>query len=252
MHEYQRVERLIEILTSRGLKIDDEATAAKHLSLIGHHRLSAFYHAFYNGDDSFDQEIPVTIVDVAELYAFDRRLRLHLSGPLEKIEVALRALIVKEVGDRSLSEEGAGKRSFELFATKYYDLNNTRRREAFKITKNRTYQQAKAFWMAKYWPRIKKNIVRDNGGQMPPQRQLKQIIKQKFNDYYFALPPWEVLQKVSFGVLVSLYDSTKFRPSSTCACYNLLCPKGVKKRMCSSRACLELERSLLKSNVRFS
>lgn len=98
----------INLLRSRGLVVEDEEYAARCLSRIGYYRLSAYwypwrafaddraaYGAVLRGDRfiegaSFDQAL--------RFYFFDKSLRLMLSDALERIEIAMRALLVEVLG----------------------------------------------------------------------------------------------------------------------------------------------------------
>lgn len=114
---YKSPEESIEILKSRGLIVSDENKARHYLSHIGYYRLSAYMypllcmpkeqHIFKEGA-SFDK--------IMMLYRFDKKLRMLLFNEIEKIEVAIRSLIVN-IGC-SMSKDSFWITDFNNFANK--------------------------------------------------------------------------------------------------------------------------------------
>ncbi|MFT4189133.1 MAG: Abi family protein [Aeromicrobium sp.] len=102
----------VELLISRGLSCDDVDAAEQLLRRIGYYRLSAYWYPLrkplpedrkrhstvhyrlkeFAPGHSFD--------DAARLYAFDRRLRLHVMDGIEAFEVTLRVQIAHILGRR--------------------------------------------------------------------------------------------------------------------------------------------------------
>ena len=92
---YTSPQDLVTLLKSRGLHIEDEPKAQNYLHNIGYFRLSAYCHPLlqipksdhkYKYGSSFSQ--------VLSLYRFDRKLRLLVFNEIEKIEVAIRSVVV--------------------------------------------------------------------------------------------------------------------------------------------------------------
>jgi abortive infection bacteriophage resistance protein len=87
----------ILLLKARGLKIENEESAAHHLSNISYYRLSAYFLSFQKYNDPTHTYMPwATFNRVVRLYVFDRELRNILLDAIERIEVALRCRIVYE------------------------------------------------------------------------------------------------------------------------------------------------------------
>ncbi len=92
---YTSPEDLVQLLKSRGLHIEDETKAENYLQNIGYFRLSAYCypllqlpktdHKYKNGS---------TFSQVLNLYRFDRKLRLLVFNEIEKIEVAIRSIVI--------------------------------------------------------------------------------------------------------------------------------------------------------------
>lgn len=84
----------IELLRSRGLLIPDRARAARYLNHIGYYRLSGYFLPFQHPGGSGHTFFPGTTFDqVLNLYIFDRHLRALTTDALDRIEIALRAII---------------------------------------------------------------------------------------------------------------------------------------------------------------
>lgn len=84
----------IDLLKSRGLEIPDRERAERYLQYISYYRLVA-YGKPYQIDGGEDHTfIPGTQFDaILRLYIFDRKLRLHIIDAIERIEVAIRAVV---------------------------------------------------------------------------------------------------------------------------------------------------------------
>jgi abortive infection bacteriophage resistance protein len=191
--QYKTIEDLLTILQERGLELRDRDTAKHYLSTVGHHRLTAFYEHFYTGHKTFDSSIPATIDDVVHLYSFDRRLRLLLIGPLEKIEVALRALIIMEVGD-FLQRLNGGNVEIRLFDRGLYDLSSSQSRRNFDLAKQGCERGARSSWTGPFsHSKAGKGLSNDDR-------------EAAFRKYYDEMPAWKVLQTASFGPLTHIYS----------------------------------------------
>lgn len=92
---YSNPKQLVEILKSRGLSIENEAKAESYLINIGYFRLSAYFYPLlqipktehtYKVGSSFSQ--------VLNIYRFDKKLRLLIFNEIEKIEVAIRSIVI--------------------------------------------------------------------------------------------------------------------------------------------------------------
>lgn len=93
--QYQNAPDLITLLKKRGLTIDNNVKNQNYLTNIGYFRLSAYFYPLleqpktahkYKPNSSFEQ--------VLNLYRFDRKLRLLVFNEIEKIEVAIRSVMV--------------------------------------------------------------------------------------------------------------------------------------------------------------
>lgn len=90
--------QLVELLKSRGLKIDNAENAERTLQQIGYYRFSAYLfpllmlpknkHVF-KPEARFEQAL--------DMYHFDRKLRILLFGAIARIEVAIRSMIVNVI-----------------------------------------------------------------------------------------------------------------------------------------------------------
>lgn len=92
---YTSPKDLVQLLKSRGLYIENEVKAENYLQNIGYFRLSAYCYPLlqlpktdhkYKDNSTFSQ--------VLNLYRFDRKLRLLVFNEIEKIEVAIRSIVI--------------------------------------------------------------------------------------------------------------------------------------------------------------
>ena len=92
--EHQSQEKLIQILSERGVEINDRASALEWLKKVGYYRLSGFGLQFRNQDENgklIDTYRKGTRFEhLTDLYQFDRSLRLLVLDAIEQIEIAFR------------------------------------------------------------------------------------------------------------------------------------------------------------------
>lgn len=80
----------VDLLISRGMKIDDRSRAIHYLSHLNYYRLAA-YCLPYEQDHATHQFWPGTEFDrILEHYIFDRELRLLIIDAIERVEVSVR------------------------------------------------------------------------------------------------------------------------------------------------------------------
>lgn len=86
------IEQQIQLLRSRGLRVDDAGEAEHYLKFIGYYRLSGYAlplsQKHTNGTHNFKPGVSFT--DILNLYRFDRELRLIVNDAIERVEVAFR------------------------------------------------------------------------------------------------------------------------------------------------------------------
>ncbi|HEY1742511.1 MAG TPA: Abi family protein [Granulicella sp.] len=86
----------LALLITRKLDCGDQARALEWLQRIGYYRLSAYFIPFRDpATDDF--RVDVTLDNVVDLYKFDGGLRLLTMQALDRIEVAVRAVITYEL-----------------------------------------------------------------------------------------------------------------------------------------------------------
>jgi abortive infection bacteriophage resistance protein len=81
----------LDLLSSRGLHVENKESAIKYLRQISYYRLSAYFLPFKQSDKF---HIGTKIEDVIRLYSFDQKLRLLVLSAIEPIEIALRTQII--------------------------------------------------------------------------------------------------------------------------------------------------------------
>ncbi|MGX2956961.1 Abi family protein [Ursidibacter arcticus] len=91
-----------ELLSSRGMIIQNSDYVEKKLSQIGYYRLSGFWHTArkpINETQLSDQFLPNTKFEqIHSLYLFDKKLRILLLDIIERLEVNVRTVLAHEMG----------------------------------------------------------------------------------------------------------------------------------------------------------
>lgn len=94
------LEEQIALLRERGLVIHDESQVRHYLTHIGYYHLSGYMLPFQRGDhtDDHHQFIPgTTFNQILDLYTFDRKLRLLVMDAMERIEIAVKSIMINEM-----------------------------------------------------------------------------------------------------------------------------------------------------------
>jgi abortive infection bacteriophage resistance protein len=86
----------LDLLTSRGLVVDDRERALRWLSRVNYYRLSAYLYPFRLAN-SDDYKPGTRFEEIAQFYLFDRRLRSVLMDAIQQVEVWLRTQITYEL-----------------------------------------------------------------------------------------------------------------------------------------------------------
>jgi abortive infection bacteriophage resistance protein len=82
----------IDLLISRGLKIDSEPETLSYLQEISYYRLSAYFLPYQKQKDIFNDG--VLFSQIIDTYTFDRELRLLVFDCIERIEIAIRTQMI--------------------------------------------------------------------------------------------------------------------------------------------------------------
>ena len=96
------VDAQITLLKQRGLVVADDDVARHYLRFVGYYRLAGYalpLQVNYNADGSHRFLAGTTFDDVLGLYVFDRKLRLAVMDAVERIEVAVRALLSQTMSE---------------------------------------------------------------------------------------------------------------------------------------------------------
>jgi len=86
------VDKQIELLTKRGLKINNIEEARHYLTNISYYNLSGYCKSYQNKSDQFHRN--TSFNSVLDLYFFDRKLRLLFINALERIEKSFKTQFV--------------------------------------------------------------------------------------------------------------------------------------------------------------
>lgn len=105
---YKDIQDLLALLQQRGMQVADPVKAARCLERIGYYRLSGYWHPMRKSHVGADG---ATVVEqdfragtefsqVADLYVFDKRLRLLFLDAIERVEIGLKVQIAQILGRR--------------------------------------------------------------------------------------------------------------------------------------------------------
>jgi abortive infection bacteriophage resistance protein len=184
-------EALLDVLRGRGMQIPDPDRALKYLEYIGYYRLSGYFPPFRQ-NPSDDKSAFMEGVDFGSLldhYVFDRKLRLLLIDALERIEVAVRAVISDKMA-----------LAYGTFWWKNPDVfENAKAHE--KILETITQVTSKNC-DEKVWPGKKRK-----GGRSKPTH----LFVSKFFEKYQGedLPCWMLFEVLSFGSVSIIYKQLR-------------------------------------------
>ncbi|MCU0648345.1 MAG: Abi family protein [Gemmatimonadaceae bacterium] len=81
----------VELLLSRGMRVDDVSVAKFYLQHLNYYRLAAYWLPFESDHTTHAFRPGTKFGDVLRLYVFDRELRLLLLDAIERVEVSVRA-----------------------------------------------------------------------------------------------------------------------------------------------------------------
>lgn len=182
-------EQQLAQLKERGLTVTDDAAAIDYLERLGYYRLSAYWYPFRvveieksretgkNEKYTTDNFLPGATLEVAaQLYVFDKKLRMLALDALERIEVAVRVDIAHLLGRH------------DPFAYMKPDL--LRNEFANKVRENGT--TAYAEWMDKF-----------NGTLA---RSKEPFVTHCRDKYGLPLPIWIAIELWDFGLLSRFFS----------------------------------------------
>ena len=175
-HQAITTEQQIDILKERGLLINDVEQAIEVLDTISYFRLAGYWRHFEVDRFTHQFREGSSFVDIIDLYAFDKQLRVLLFTAIQTIEVSVRTKIIKHLA----IQFGAF-----WFMDSNYATNETRFAANLAV--------------------IRKEVSRSHDD----------FITEHFRKYSEPdLPPvWKTLEVISMGTLSKLYAN--FSDSAT-------------------------------------
>ena len=182
----------LDLLVDRGMFVSNQAKALNYLERIGYYRLSAYSYPFRkiisvqeNGitknvrSDAFLEGAEFSLI--ANLYVFDKKLRLLTLDAIERIEVALRVDIAYLLGKYDLYAHLNPKLLHGNFAKKNKNSSTAK-------TKHQE-------WLEKYQDAVK--------------RSREEFVEHFRSKYDAKLPIWCAIELWDFGMLSIFYSGMK-------------------------------------------
>ena len=169
--KYSNPTDIISILESRGLVITDKNKAENYLRSIGYFRLSAYcYPLLKEPKENHLYKDDSTFTKILNMYKFDRKLRILLFNEIEKIEVAIRSIIINT-------------------GCEYFN-------DCFWLTdQSRFYNQTH---FTKFQTDLKNDLTKSS-------EDFINHFRQKYNDEF--PPSWCIAETLSLGTLCYLYKN---------------------------------------------
>jgi conserved phage-related protein len=171
----------VELLRSRGMRIDNVGRAEKELAQLNYYRLSGYWYPmrrFSSGTrKACDEFVDGASFDlVIDLYEFDEQMRHFVFGELDRIEMAIRTMLGYRLG------------SIDPFI--YRDV---KRLSASARQQNKGSSRSKhAVWMEKF-ERAAKSSRED-------------FVEHHRKHYQGDMPIWAAVEIMDWGMLSYLYD----------------------------------------------
>lgn len=163
----------IELLKSRGLKVENQEVAEFYLSHISYYRLGEYWHSMQDDKEKHTFKPGSKFSEVILLYEFDRELRILLFDIIERIEISLRTKLIYHL---SHEFDPWWFQNFEIFS------------DSLALTKTLA--------------NIEEEISRTK------EKYIKEYFKKHKDDQRFP-PAWKTLEQTSFGTLSKLYGNLK-------------------------------------------
>lgn len=204
------VKQQLALLQKRGLIIQDTGRAQRYLEVISFFRLSAYMRPFQVPNDvnhTFKQG--TEFKEIVALYAFDRELRLIIMDAVERVEVAIRAMVNNVMGPTNQSEEQPRSGSHWYLKRNSFNRSYDHQRLLDTLT-SKQEQEKRALQLE--LDKINK------AGHDPDKKVMLSNLKQRENYCrYYAnnynepkLPPcWAVIEELTLGELSHLYKGLK-------------------------------------------
>ena len=99
---YKTPEELVELLSERGLYIQDRDSACQYIKNIGYYRLSAYLYPFLKLPKEKQLFKDGSALEGAlMLYRFDKKMRMFLLNEIEKVEIAFRSALANMVAQET-------------------------------------------------------------------------------------------------------------------------------------------------------
>lgn len=95
----EKMEDLADLLIARGLVVSSREDLLGVLKIVGYYRLTGFLYPYRANDGTENFRPGTSLAEIWRLYTFDRRLRELAFQAISRIEVALRAMIIRYQGE---------------------------------------------------------------------------------------------------------------------------------------------------------
>ncbi|WP_417796374.1 Abi family protein [Terasakiella pusilla] len=170
------IEDQLNRFQERGLAIPDRQEAENYLNYIGYYRLSGYTRVYRNWgcEDQEQYKEGTSFNQVRDLYIFDRLLRNHMMDALERIEIAIKAILSNSIAT----------------------TNN-----AFWVTDASFFDYGKH---GDILDKLNSSMGHDTNRN---QHDFIKHYHQKYNDPH--PPSWMIMEVLTFGAISQIYKNLK-------------------------------------------
>lgn len=189
----------LELLKARGLNVHDEQRASCFLQAVSFFRLTPYMRPFQDGQDPNHRFIPESgFRDLARLYDFDRRLRLLVMDAIERVEVAVRAVISNRMGPLHGAHWYMDPQLFKRDYRHTELLAAIRKKQEDAL---RAYSRECARINEAAWTEIRKQQVKQQKARENYARYYPLVY-----DHPQLMPGWAALEELTLGELSHLFS----------------------------------------------
>lgn len=195
----------IALLQARGLTIRHPERAKSYLEVISFFRLSIYMRPFQIPNDVEHKfKNNVEFKSIVDLYAFDRELRLLMMDAIERVEVAVRAMINNHMGIKYQTEQQNSGSHWYLNKTLFRrDYDHNRMLSDVENCQSRDHDQ-----LMKDIQKINKKSVTDAAKERHINNRTRESYPRFYQHTYqfpTLMPSWAMVEELTFGTISHIY-----------------------------------------------
>lgn len=191
----------LQLLQDRGLTIQEPERALSFLESVSFFRLTPYMRPFQQNDDQHTFHKAAGFKQLAELYDFDRRLRLLIMDAIERAEVAVRAKLSNYMGV---------KYGAHWYLDQQYFKHDYRHQDLLDSIRSKQRKAADEYNVE--CARIDKGSHTQNQKAAMKLRRQQESYARHYSQTYTdpeLMPNWAMVEELTLGQLSHLYKGLK-------------------------------------------